>query len=77
MTFTKRYASNLLRKGTNNEFAIVRLERKYAMVQDLQVGFYFEIEIRASSGRVGKWVGVTPSQAVENCLHHFHGVEFR
>lgn len=76
-TVTSRYARNLLVKGTNNEFAITKLERKYAMVQDLQVGYYFEVEIRASTGNTGKWVGATPADAVINCLHHHHGVTFR
>lgn len=72
---TSRYARNLLVKGKNNEFELITVLNQYAIVDELQVGRYYEVRIvRLHIGHVA--MGVTPEQAVHRCLEK-HGVTFR
>lgn len=75
--FTRRYVSNLLQKGRNNEFTIIALTRNHSMVEELVVGYYYLVTVSANGSRISRdSVGATPLQAVENCLAK-HGVKFR
>lgn len=75
MTFTRRYASNLLKKGKNNEFELLDLKRQYTDVDGLAVGIYYQVLIKGTQWKKDA-AGVTPLQAVERCLEK-HGVTFR
>lgn len=72
---TSRYIRNLLIKGKNNDFKVMTVLAQYAMVDELQVGQYYEARIvKLNIGHVA--MGVTPEQAIARCLEK-HGVTFR
>lgn len=73
---TSRYARNLLVKGENNEFSIRELQREFTQIDNVVVGYYYQVEIKEVTGMNQKAVGVTPEQAVHRCLEK-HGVTFR
>ena len=77
MTFTRRYASNLLKKGFNNEFTIQVITRQHSIVEELVVGYYYMAALTNNGTRLQRdSVGATPLQAVERCLEK-HGIAFR
>lgn len=77
MTFTKRYATNLLKSGKNNEFEILDLKRQYTDVDGLAIGVYYIAYIkRLDNGFQRDAAGVTILQSIERCLEK-HGVTFR
>jgi hypothetical protein len=72
---TSRYVRNLLVKGKNNDFELMTILNQYAIVDELQVGRYYEARVvRLHVGHVA--MGVTPEQAIQRCLAK-HGVTFR
>ena len=74
---TRRYASNLLGKGTNNDFTLVAMTRRNSVIDNMTVGYYYYITIVANGPRTTQEAaGATPLQAVERCLVK-HGVTFR
>lgn len=72
---TRRYVTNLLKKGKNDEFEILDLKRQYTDVDGLAIGMYYTILIKSKDWKKDA-AGVTPLQAVERCLQK-HGVTFR
>ena len=73
---TIRYAGNLLRKGSSDDFKLQNILINYNMVDQLQMGNYYVAAIRNNSGTAKEAAGVTPLQAVTRCLEK-HGVTFR
>lgn len=76
MIMTQRYASNLLKKGRNNEFTLIELNQHYSQADNVTVGHYYLALIGGPNRATKDAVGVTPLRAVERCLEK-HGVTFR
>lgn len=73
---TSRYARNLLVKGKNNEYHILKIERKNHMIDGVWIANYYTVEIVSTHGMNETGVGASPENAVNHCLNKL-GVTFR
>lgn len=77
---TERYVSNLLKRGTNNDFRICTIYRQIAIEDGCCVGVYYQVMLASTtqspeSDKI-RGVGLTPASALRRALEKF-GVTFR
>jgi hypothetical protein len=73
---TSRYARNLMVKGKNNEFHLLKIERHNHMIDGAWIANYYTAEIVSNYGMNQTAAAPIPEQAVNRCLSK-HGVTFR
>ena len=75
---TERYVSNLIANGRNKDFDIDIVQRNPHVVDEVHIGYYYQVRIETAGlgGKVAYGVGATIAQAVRRCLEK-HGVTFR
>jgi hypothetical protein len=73
---TIRYAGNLLRKGTNDSFELVRLSREPVLHDGIRLGHYYDATVHRHNSNTETASGVTPMQAIQRALGKA-GITFR
>jgi hypothetical protein len=73
---TIRYAGNLLRRGSNDNFEIIKILRQDAVHDSITVGHFYDATIQRINSNSETASGVTPTQAVQRALKKA-GVTFR
>lgn len=73
---TIRYVMNLLRKGSTDDFEVIKLLRQDAIHDGIVIGHYYDATIFRTNSNTETASGVTPTQAIQRALIKA-GVTFR
>jgi hypothetical protein len=73
---TSRYARNLIIKGKNTEFHLLKIERHNHWIDGAWIANYYNAEIVSTNGMSHTAAAPSPEMAVNRALEK-HGVTFR
>ena len=71
-----RYARNVLRRGRNDIFELIKLLQQESTYDGISIGSYYVVTILRTGYSAETAAGVTPDQAIQRALAK-HGVTFR